>query len=441
MRNRIIVNDRAEKLHYEIREIVAVAKEVERLGQNIIWENIGDPVQKGERVQSWIKKIIEREVQNNASYAYAHSKGILETREFLTKLVNRRKKTKITSEDICFFNGLGDAIGKIYGLLDSPIRVIGPTPAYSTHSSAEAANAGAPHLTYELDPKNKWHPNLDDLDLKVKYNPNITGILVINPNNPTGAVYPREILEGIITIAKKYDIFIIADEIYLNLAYGKKATHLSDIIGDTPGISMKGISKEFPWPGARCGWLEFYNIGKDETFDRYVKAIIDSKMLEVASTTLPQLIIPKVLADKRYMRHLESEREKYKKRSELAYKILHDIPGVQVIKPEGAFYLTLMFKDKVLKQNKELRIKNKAVRKFIKKSTAKNISLDKRFAYYLLGATGICVVPLTGFESPLHGFRVTLLENDKAQFTRTLNSIRESIIEYLRVPKSSVKAI
>lgn len=443
MRNRIIINDRADELHYEIREIVSVAKEVEQLGQNITWENIGDPVQKGEHVQAWIKKIIEREVQKDESYAYAHSKGILATREFLAKFVNRRKGIKITPEDICFFNGLGDAIGKIYGLLDASIRVIGPTPAYSTHSSAEAANAGAAHLTYKLDPENCWYPDLEDLELKVKYNPNITGILVINPNNPTGAVYPKEILEGIVTIARKYDVFIIADEIYINLSYGKRNTpQLSDIIGDVPGISMKGISKEFPWPGSRCGWLEFYNTGKDETFDRYVKAIIDSKMLEVASTTLPQLIIPKVLADMRYARHLASEREKYKKRAELAYKMLHDISGVSVVKPEGAFYMVVVFDEGVLKPNpargearplgrQELKIKNQGVRKFIRKSVSGEIPLDKRFVYYLLGATGVCVVPLTGFESSLHGFRMTLLEDDKAQFVKTLNTIREGIREYL----------
>ena len=338
MRNRIIINDRAEQLHYEIREIVGVAKEVERLGQKITWENIGDPVQKGESVAAWIKKIIENEVQNDASYAYAPSKGVAETREFLARLVNRRKGAKITAEDICFFNGLGDAIGKIYGLLDAPIRIIGPTPAYSTHSSAEAANAGAPYLTYKTDPENNWQPDLGDLEMKVKYNPNIAGILIINPNNPTGAVYSREVLRGIVDIAKRYDVFIIADEIYTHLAYGRKiAPQLSDVIGQVPGISMKGISKEFPWPGARCGWLEFYNTGRDATFDRYAKAIVDSKMLEVASTTLPQRVIPKVLGDARYARHLDREREKYKKRAEIAHKSFSDISGVSVVKPDGAF--------------------------------------------------------------------------------------------------------
>ena len=98
-----------------------------------------------------------------------------------------------------------------------------------------------------------------------------------------------------------YDLFLIFDETYHNIIYnGKKTVPLSDIIGDVPGISMKGISKEFPWPGSRCGWMEVYNADKDETFARYIDAILNQKMSEVCSTTLPQMAIPRIMTHPEY---------------------------------------------------------------------------------------------------------------------------------------------
>ncbi|HET7318047.1 MAG TPA: pyridoxal phosphate-dependent aminotransferase, partial [Nitrospirota bacterium] len=259
MRNNI-VSLGADELKYEIREIVAVAKEFARLGIEINWENIGDPVQKGEKLPDWIKEIITGMMKEDLTYAYSPTKGLDATREYLAQKANKNGGVKITKEDIIFFNGLGDAISKVYGQLRKEYRVIGPSPAYSTHSSAEASHAGSEYVSYRLDPDNHWYPDLTDLRMKVKYNPSISGILVINPDNPTGAVYPREVLLEIVAIAREYDLFVVCDEIYINLTYnGTKAVPLADVINGVCGISMKGISKELPWPGARCGWIEVYN--------------------------------------------------------------------------------------------------------------------------------------------------------------------------------------
>ena len=251
---------------------------------------------RGKRSPTGSRTSWSRAAREDATYAYSPTKGLEATREFLAQQANRNGNVRITKEDIIFFNGLGDAIGKIYGQLSKEYRVIGPSPAYSTHSSAEASHAGAEYLSYNLDPKNLWYPDLDDLRMKVKYNPAISGILIINPDNPTGAVYPTEILQEIVAIAKEYDLFIVCDEIYINMVYnGKKAVPLAEVIGDVCGISMKGISKELPWPGSRCGWIEVYNQKNDPVFTKYVKSILDDKMLEVCSTTLPQTVIPRIL--------------------------------------------------------------------------------------------------------------------------------------------------
>ena len=106
------------------------------------------------------------------------------------------------------------------------------------------------------------------------------GILIINPDNPTGMVYPLETLRKIVAMAREFNLFLISDEIYLNITYnGARAYSLAEVIEDVPGIAMKGISKEMPWPGARCGWMEYYNREKDADFSRLCKTIDDVKMI------------------------------------------------------------------------------------------------------------------------------------------------------------------
>jgi aspartate/methionine/tyrosine aminotransferase len=310
--------------------------------------------------------------------------------------------------------------------------VIGPNPAYSTHSSAEASHANSPHITYRLDPHRNWTPDLQDLRNKIQYNPAIGGILIINPDNPTGIVYSKEVLMQIVAIAREFDLFIVADEVYANIVYGGAVmTALSDVIGDVPGMAMRGLSKEIPWPGSRCGWVEFYNTDKDPIFARYVKSLVDAKMLEVCSTTLPQKALPKICSDSRYPAYLTENNATYDKRAELMYKTFSKVPGVTCVRPQGALYATVVFDEGVLEPDQTMPLENSDVKKYIE-PLVKTVALDKRFVYYLLASTGICVVPLSGFNSDLPGFRITLLEVDNAKFEKNLNTIAEAIKKYLK---------
>ncbi len=249
---RDIVHQGAGNLTYEIREIVAVGRALRDLGVEMTWENIGDPVQKGEAPPQWIRDIVHGLVDEPQSWAYCDTEGVAETREFLAARVNDRPGgVQITANDILFFNGLGDAVSKVYGQLRREARVLGPSPAYSTHSSAESASSGYPHLTYTLDPHNGWMPDVDDIRMKVKYNDAIAGILLLTPDNPTGAVYPRALLEEIAEIARQHGCFIITDEIYAHIVYGSTRLHASEWVGDVPTLALRGISKEYPWPGSR----------------------------------------------------------------------------------------------------------------------------------------------------------------------------------------------
>ena len=429
---RNIVHEGAKNLSYEIREIVTLAHEIGDLGLELTWENIGDPVQKGEIIQPWIRDILHELLNEDASWGYCDTAGVPATREFLAGHVNTREGgIRITPQDILFFNGIGDAVARVYGALRREARVLGPSPAYSTHSSAEAAHSGYNHVTYQLDPFNGWMPDVDDIRKKVYYNDSIAGILLLTPDNPTGAVYPRDLLSEIVKIAREHNLFIITDEIYAHIVYkGYPRLHMSQWIEDVPALSMRGISKEYPWPGARCGWLEILNKDQDENFATFAESLLAAKRLEVCSTTLPQMSIPKVFGDERYPLHLEKRAATFARRAQEVADAFADCGAVIANKPGGAFYFTIMFKDGALNGNQTLPIDSAPIREKVE-AMVKGVAPDKRFVYYLMGATGIVVVPLSGFQCGHEGFRMTLLENDDKKRAWIIKTLQETITDYV----------
>jgi aspartate/methionine/tyrosine aminotransferase len=284
-----------------------------------------------------------------------------------------------------------------------------------------------------LNPRNKWYPDLEELKNRVKYNPAVSGILLVNPDNPTGAVYPVSLLKEIVAIAEEFDLFIIADEIYQNIVYNRQETKpLSAVIGGVPGISMKGISKELPWPGSRCGWIEVYNSKKDPQFAKYVESIVNAKMVEVCSTTLPQKAIPKILVHPEYESFLAGRRRRYERFSEIAYNTLRKVDGIITNRTNGAFYATVVFEKEGLNGQQRLPIANKDVQSLVEElCAAPGMEPDKRFVYYLIGAAGICVVPLSSFNTDLQGFRFTLLEQNELKFRKTMETLAACMKEYL----------
>ncbi len=426
-----IVHPGAGELHYEIRGIVGFAEQLAATGLNITWENIGDPVAKGETVPLWIRHIVADEVaKNTGSYAYSPTKGLQTARDFLA--ADRSKQgAELLAENILFFNGLGDAINKVYTWLHAQARVLGPNPAYPTHSAVEAARARSAHLTYRLDPHNGWLPDMSDVRRQVAAHSEIAALLIINPDNPTGMVYPRAILEEFIAIAREFKLFLIADEIYANLTYNQEDfISLGALATNVPTIVMRGLSKEVPWLGSRCGWLEFYNVHADPDFKRYVQSIEEAKMTEVCSTTLPQTVLPAILGDARYQGHLARRRAKYAARSSKVLQALGSSRHLNVVPPKGAFYLTVTFRKGYTERPLVAPAANPSAQNLLRTALAQipRRAFDKRFCHQLLAATGICTVPLTtGFNSSIPGFRMTLLEADDAKFTATLQAIKQFV--------------
>ena len=422
------------ELTYEIRNIVNVAEKLQKHGVKINWENIGDPIVKGEIIPAWMKEIVAKAVLDNQTWGYCHTRGVLATREFICETTNRRGGTQITPDDIIFFNGLGDAIAKIYGSLRAEARVLMPSPSYTTHTLGEIGHAHAAPALFRLKPEDKWYPDIEEMRNHVRYNPNICAIMIINPDNPTGMVYTRKMLEEIVTVARENDLFIIADEVYTNIVYnGEVAVPISDVIGDVPAISLKGISKELPWPGSRCGWIEVYNGEKDEHFRKYINLILAGKMNEVCSTTLPQTVFPEIARHPEYSSYLAQRITSYEKMSNITFDYLSKVPALQVNRTNGAFYMAVAFRDGLLNHRQSLPIANSEVRELVQGVVNQpGVSPDKRFVYHILAATGICVVPLSSFSTPLQGFRVTLLEKDENECRRIYRTLAEKIDEYLQ---------
>ena len=426
-----LVSPSSAHLSYAIRDIVAFAEVVRRHGVEITWENIGDPIAKGERAAPWIREIVHEVVEMDDSWGYCPTEGFAEVREALAAHVNQRPGARVSAEDIIFFNGVADAVAKVYGFLSAHARVIGPSPAYSTHSSAESAHCALPHLTYDLDPQNGWLPDLVDLRRKIQANPSIAGILIINPNNPTGAVYPIEVLEEIVALAREFGLFLVADEIYIHMVFpGIKTAHLSEVATDVPAIVMRGISKELPWPGSRCGWVEVLNRSSDQNFSAYVDSVVAAKRLEVCSTSGPQLAIPRIFGDPRYAGHLAGRARIFADRGAEAYETLGNIPGIKLHPAQGAFYMTALFEPGALNGQNRLPMADQRLRETVEQQ-CKGAAPDARFVYHLLGSTGICVVPLSGFYSPHAGFRFTLLETDDGKREWIFRTLAEALTEYV----------
>lgn len=423
------------ELTYEIRNIVNVAERLQKCGVSINWENIGDPIVKGEQIPAWMKNIVSAAVMENETWGYCHTRGVLKTREFLCATTNQRGGAQITPEDIIFFNGLGDAIAKIYGCLTPAARVLMPSPSYTTHTLGEVGHAAAPSLHFKLDPANGWRPDMAEIRKQIEAHPEICALMVINPDNPTGMVYSKEMLQQIVALAKEFGLFIISDEVYNNIVYnGQSTVPISDVIGDVPAIALKGISKEFPWPGSRCGWIEVYNGQSDDQFRKYINLILTSKMNEVCSTTLPQTVIPAIMQHPEYQTYLAERISLYEKSSNITYSCLSEseVPELLVNRTNGAFYMAVAFRDGVLNSTQSLPIENREVRELVESLVNQpGVSPDKRFVYYTLAATGICTVPLSSFATSLQGFRVTLLERNPSETERIYKTLAETTRKYL----------
>ncbi len=430
-------------LVYGIREIVEVAHAIKKLDPTIelTWENIGDPVAKGWPVPPFLKEILATEIArpDNRSFAYTHSRGNPETRAWAAGYSKKWcPSSKLTADDILFTNGLGSAISMIYQMIATGKRVLQPSPTYPTHASFESFCAGSKPIFYKLDPDNNWEPDIASIESALKEHPEVIGITIINPNNPTGAAYSKETLAKIVDIAERNKLMIISDEIYFRMVYpGTTHVQMTELAsGRVPLLVMRGLSKDVPWPGGRCGWLEFHNVDINPEFKTYADGLKQRVLPEVCAGTLQQQVLPQIYDHPDFPAWNANYSKELKIVADDIASILSTVPELQVNKTHGAFYMVPRFKTGSLTATQSLPIANPAVKTYIEKlvnppAGGPALPLDKRFTYYLLAATGIVCVPASDFFSPYHGFRITTLERDPAKRKKTYEKFTSAVRAYL----------
>jgi alanine-synthesizing transaminase len=434
-----MANPKVPLMKYQIREIVDVAQKISEIDPDfgLVPENIGDPVAKGWPVPKFLKDVLVQEINRDGDkvFGYAHSRGLPSTRKWIVEYSRRfSPSSTLDPEDVLITNGLGAGISALYHMLPEGRRILQPTPAYPAHASMESFAAGGDPLLYNLDPENNWKPDFAHMEEQIKSHPEIIGILLINPNNPTGSVYSREVIEKTVQLAEKYGLMIFSDEVYFRMVYnGAKYTQLTETAGRRiPFIVMRGVSKDVPWPGGRLGWLEFHNTDLDKDFASYSASVKKRILMEVCSVSLPQFVLPQIYDHPDYENWINTYNNHLEKNANTIEEILGSTEGLKVNKTYGAFYMMPLFNKDVLNDKQRLQIKNPAVRVFIENEvSAPDFPLDKRFTYYLLAVTGICVVPATGFFSPYFGFRLTTLDRDNERRKQTYATLSSSIREYL----------
>ncbi|AEH43928.1 tyrosine/nicotianamine aminotransferase [Thermodesulfatator indicus DSM 15286] len=320
---------RTENIEYAVRDIVLVANEARKKGKELIFLNIGDPAQFDFRTPEPIIEATYQAMCENLT-GYSASEGVDEA---ICAIRKEARKAGIEPSDIYVTSGASEAIDfALTALVNEGENVLVPYPGYPLYT-AILAKLGAEPNPYYLDEENEWQPDLADIEAKI--NEKTRAIVIINPNNPTGAVYSEETLRGIIDIARRHQLVIFSDEIYDKLVFdGAKHISIASLDLEVPVVTFNGLSKSYLAPGFRIGWGIVS--GPWEVVKDFVEAIHKLARARLSASHPKQYAIPVALNGNQG--HLKEVIEKLEKRRDLTYEMLNDIPGISCVKPKGAFY-------------------------------------------------------------------------------------------------------
>lgn len=320
---------------YDIRgPVLARAREMEEDGQRIIKLNIGNPAPFGFEAP---EEILQDVIHNmDIASGYTDSKGLFSARKAIMHYTQKKKIKDVSIEDIIIGNGVSELIVMaMQGLLNNGDQVLVPAPDYPLWTAA-ATLAGGSARHYICDEKNDWLPDLKDIESKI--NANTRALVVINPNNPTGALYPKETLEGLIEIARHHGLVIFADEIYDKVLYDDN-THISiaSLADDVLFVTMNGLSKNYRSCGYRSGWMVVS--GDKANATEYMEGLHMLASMRLCSNVPGQLAIQTALGGYQSIDDLVAPGGRLYKQRELAYSMVTAIPGVTCVKPKAAMYL------------------------------------------------------------------------------------------------------
>ncbi|MEJ7685588.1 MAG: pyridoxal phosphate-dependent aminotransferase [Variovorax sp.] len=372
---------------YDIRgPIMDAAKQMEEEGQKIIKLNIGNLAVFGFDAPEEVQQDMIRNLP--ASSGYSDSKGIFAARKAVMHETQKQGIAGVTLEDIFLGNGASELIAMATNaLLNDGDELLLPAPDYPLWTAVASLSGGKP-VHYLCDEGNGWMPDL--ADIRAKITPRTRGIVVINPNNPTGALYSDELLQGIVSIARESDLVIFADEVYDKVLYdGVKHTAIASLSKDVLTLTFNSLSKSYRSCGYRAGWLV---VSGDKKMARdYIEGLNMLSNMRLCANVPGQWAIQTALGGYQSINDLVGEGGRLRHQRDLAYELITAIPGVSCVKPSAALYMFPKLDPKMYP-----------------------IEDDRQFFLELLKETKVMLVQGTGFNwaTPDH-FRIVFLPHEE----------------------------
>jgi alanine-synthesizing transaminase len=390
---------------YDIRgPIMDRARQMEEDGHKIIKLNIGNLAVFGFDAPEEIQQDMIRNLPNSAGYS--DSKGIFAARKAVMHETQKQGILGVTLDDIYLGNGASELIVMATnGLLDDGDELLLPSPDYPLWTAAASLSGGTP-VHYHCEESNGWMPDLDDIRAKVT--PRTKGIVVINPNNPTGALYSDELLRGIVAIAREHGLVIFADEVYDKVLYdGVKHTPLASLSQDVLTLTFNSLSKSYRSCGYRAGWMV---ISGDKKVARdYIEGLNMLSNMRLCANVPGQWAIQTALGGHQSINELVGEGGRLRKQRDLAHQLITAIPGVSCVKPRAALYMFPKLDPKIYP-----------------------VKDDQDFFLQLLEETKVMLVQGTGFNWPdADHFRIVFLPHE--------DDLREAIGRVSRFLESARK--
>jgi alanine-synthesizing transaminase len=371
---------------YDVRgPIVEAARQMEDEGQKIIKLNIGNLAPFGFDAPEEIQQDMIRNLPNSAGYS--DSKGIFAARKAVMHYTQQQNVAGVTLDDIYLGNGASELIVMAANaLLDNGDELLVPSPDYPLWTAATSLSGGTP-VHYRCEEGHGWQPDL--ADMRAKITPRTKGIVVINPNNPTGVLYSDELLKGIVALAREFELVLLADEVYDKVLYeGVTHTAMASLSTDVLTLTFNSLSKAYRSCGYRAGWMVLS--GPKEIAKDFIEGLNMLANLKLGSNVPGQWAIQTALGGYQSINDLVKEGGRLRRQRDLAYELITAIPGVSCVKPQAALYMFPRLDPKVYP-----------------------IEDDRQFFMEVLRATRVMLVQGSGFNYPDNQhFRIVFLPHE-----------------------------
>ena len=369
---KVKVSARAKAIEYAIRDVIVNAGQITKTGKKIFYLNIGDPVAFDFRTPPHIRQALIEAVQSGENF-YSPSEGVPELRQAIAEKEKRVNDVSIPAENVLVTSGVSEGIQMVISaLIEKGDEILVPGPAYSPYISYSKAYDGNP-ITYETLEEENWQPNIDDLRSKISEK--TRAIVIINPNNPSGALYRRKTVQQILDVAEEHDLLVLSDEIYDQIRYVEDYVSTSHLAKDLPVVGLNGFSKVYLMTGWRLGY-RYFNEQNGE-LQELKKTIEKEQRIRICANTPVQMA--GIAALRGPQDHVKKMVEKLRLRRDYAWKRLNEIEGISCAKPEGAFYVFPKIH-----------------------AVGSKWKTDMEFAVELLKETGVLLVHGSGFD-PVYG--------------------------------------